>query len=280
MVSKLIGVPALIALVILLACGGGEPTGAAADATVSPATEAPTATAMPSPTPEPTATPKPTATTAPTATAVPEPEVTPEPAAAAQAPGTGAIAPLRLNDPLMVASELSESELACLAGVADIARLMEIFAAPELASPEERTMSIGCLEDETVLRIFLTGLIEGSGPLSLETSACIRTGWGGVDQRALMASGPEGGEEAAMVGSMSAFILTLMCLNEEEWQVAAARLGAAPEERENLQCLLEKLGGPEGFAETIGAGDESSFAALFGAIAECGVQMGAPPPGG
>ena len=279
MVSKLIGVPALIALVILLACGGGEPTGAAADATVSPATEAPTATAMPSPTPEPTATPKPTATTAPTAPAVPEPEVTPEPAAAAQAPGTGAIAPLRLNDPLMVASELSESELACLAGVADIARLMEIFAAPELASPEERTMSIGCLEDETVLRIFLTGLIEGSGPLSLETSACIRTGMGGVDLRALMASGPEGGEEAAMVGSTSAFILTLMCLNEEEWQVAAAHLGVAPEERENLQCLLEKLGGPEGFAETIGAGDESSFAALFGAIAECGV-MGAPPPGG
>ena len=280
MVSKLIGFPALIALVILLACGGGEPTGAAADATVSPATEAPTATAMPSPTPEPTATPKPTATTAPTATAVPEPEVTPEPAAAAQAPGTGAIAPLRLNDPLMVASELSESELACLAGVADIARLMEIFAAPELASPEERTMSIGCLEDETVLRIFLTGLIEGSGPLSLETSACIRTGIGGVDLRALLASGPEGGGEAAMVGSMSAFILTLMCLNEEEWVGAAARLGAAPEERENLQCLLEKMGGPEGFAETLGAGDESSFAALFGAIAECGVQMGAPPPGG
>ena len=279
MVSKLIGVPALIALVIFLACGGGEPTGAAADATVSPATEAPTATAMPSPTPEPTATPKPTVTTAPTATAVPEPEVTPEPAAAAQAPGTGAIAPLRLNDPLMVASELSESELACLAGVADIARLMEIFAAPELASPQERTMSIGCLEDETVLRIFLTGLIEGSGPLSLETSACIRTGMEGVDLRALMASGPEGGEEAAMGGSMSAFILTLMCLNEEEWQGAASNLGAAPEERENLQCLLEKLGGPEGFAETIGAGGGSSFIALFGAISECGVQMEGLPGG-
>ena len=103
-----------------------------------------------------------------------------------------------------------------------------------------------------MLRIFLTDLIEGSGQLGLETSACIRTGMGGVDLRALLASGPEGGGEAAMVGSMSAFILTLMCLSEEEWQATAPSLGAAPEERENLQCLLEKMGGPEGFAETLG----------------------------
>ena len=319
MVSKLIGVPALIALVVLLACGGGEPTDAPADATFSQATEAPAATASPSPTPEPTATPKPTATPAPTATAipeptatpkltaipaptataaleptatpkptatpastataVPEPEVTPEPTAAAQVPGTGAITPLRLNDPLTVASELSESELACLTGVADIGRLMAVFAAPELASPEERTMFIGCLEDESLLRIFLTDMIEGSGPLSVETSACIRTGMEGVDLRAVMASSPEGGEEAAMAGSMSAFILTLMCLNDEEWEGAAAMLGSAPEERENLQCVLEKMGGPEGFAETLGAGDESSFFALFGAATECGVQMGGLPGG-
>ena len=296
---NLIGVPALIALVILLACGGGEPTDVPADATFSQATEAPAATASPSPTPEltatpkptvtpaptataipePTATPKPTATPAPTATAVPEPEVTPEPTAAAQVPGTGAITPLRLNDPLTVASELSESELACLTGVADIGRLMAVFAAPELASPEERTMFIGCLEDESLLRIFLTDMIEGSGPLSVETSACIRTGMEGVDLRAVMASSPEGGEEAAMAGSMSAFILTLMCLNDEEWEGAAAMLGSAPEERENLQCVLEKMGGPEGFAETLGAGDESSFFALFGAVTECGVQMGGPPGG-
>ena len=275
MVSKLTGVPALVALVILLACGGGEPTDTPANATFSQATEAPAATASPSPTPEPTATPKPTVTPAPTATAVPEPtatpvtavpepEVTAEPTAAAQVPGTGAITPLRLNDPLTVASELSESELACLTGVADIGRLMAVFAAPELASPKERTKFVGCLEDESLLRVFLTDMIEGSGPLSVETSACIRTGMEGVDLRAVMASSPEGGEEAAMAGSMSAFILTLMCLNDEEWEGAAAMLGSAPEERENLQCVLEKMGGPEGFAETLGAGDESSFFALFG----------------
>ena len=122
---------------------GRGPTAAPADTLSPPPTEAPTATASPSPTPEPTATPKPTDTPVPPATAVPEPEVTQETAHAEQVPGTGAITPLHLNDPLTVASELSAAELTCLAGVAEIARLMEIFAAPELASPEERANVIG-----------------------------------------------------------------------------------------------------------------------------------------
>ena len=138
-------------------------------------------------------------------------------------------------------------------------RLMQIFAAPELASTEEQTEFIGCFEDETLLRLFLTGIIEGAGPLSVETSGCIRTGMEGVDLSTVMLSGAAGDEQAAMVGSMSAFILTLMCLNEDEWEGAAASLGSAPEERENLQCVLDELGGPEGFAKMLGAGDEGLF---------------------
>ena len=96
-------------------------------------------------------------------------------------------------------------------------------------------------------------------------------GMEGVDLRAVMASSPEGGEEAAMAGSMSAFILTLMCLNDEEWEGTAAMLGSAPEERENLQCVLEKMGGPEGFAETLGAGEKAHSSPCSGRqrSAEC-----------
>ena len=262
MVSKLICSAALIALVTLLACGGEaepEPT----------ATPAPTATPEPTATPVPTPTPEPTATPAPTATAqVPE-----------QSTGTGAIEPLSLDDPLAIASQLSESELTCLTGVAELGRLMEIFAAPELASTEEQTQLFGCLEDETLLRIFLTGIIEGAGSLSVETSACIRTGMEGVDLPTAMLAGIAGDEEAAMGTSMSAFFLALMCLNEDEWNGAAAGLGFAPEERENLQCVLDELGGPEGFAETLSAGDEGAFFALFGAATGCGVQMEGDPGG-
>jgi hypothetical protein len=277
MMSKLACLVALIALVVLAACGDDEPTEAPADATSTRTTEAPTATPRPSPTPEPTATSEPTATPEPTV--APVPTATAAPQVPEQAAGTGAIMPLRLDDPLAIASEFSESELTCLAGVAEIGRLMEIFAAPEQASIEEQTKLLGCFEDETLLRLYFTGIMAGSGPLSVETSGCIRAGMEGVDLPALMLSGTAGDEEAAMIGGMSTLILAFMCLNEDEWQGAAASLGVAPEERETLQCVLDELGGPEAFAEILGAGDESSFLALFGAVMGCGVPMegGAAP---
>ena len=92
-----------------------------------------------------------------------------------------------------------------------------------------------------------------------------------------------GEDQAAMAGAMSAFFLSLMCLNEDEWVSAAPSLGFPPEERKNLQCVLDELGGPEGFAKTMVAGDEGdegSVAVLFGAIMKCGVQIQGGPGGG
>ena len=174
---------------------------------------------------------------------------------------------------MAIASELSEAELACITGVADVPSLMQLFAAPELASPEEQAQVFGCFEDETVLRLFLTGILAGSGPLSVETSQCIRVGLEGVDLAAVMSAAATGDEAGAMDGTRY-FILALTCLNEEEWQGAAAVLGAAPEERENLQCVVAEMGGPEAFAETLAGGDEAAFFALFGAVAQCGLQLG------
>ena len=192
-------------------------------------------------------------------------------------PGSGVINPLFLDDPLRIATELSEGELACAAGVASLDRLLQIFGAPESATPEELRQLFGCFEDETVLRIFLTQLIGLSGPLSEESSQCIRTGLAGVDVRSVILAGSAGDAEAAMVGSMSAFFLTLSCLSENEWQAASPSLGMAPEDREGLQCLLDELGGPEGFAETLGSEDENSIFALFGAAIGCGLEMESGP---
>ena len=100
----------------------------------------------------------------------PKPEVMPEPAEA-----TGAIAPLRMDDPE-----------AFLAGLSDVRSgpasrktrnpqaLMALLGAPELASPDEAEQLIQCLEDETLMRMFMTGLIGQAGTLSEETSECIR----------------------------------------------------------------------------------------------------------
>ena len=191
------------------------------------------------------------------------------------------LASLVLDDPEAVASELSDSELACLAGTADIDRLLQIFAAPDLAAPEERTQLITCLEDETLLRIFLTGFIGESGPLTLETSECLRTGFEGIDLRSVMLAGTEGDEESAMAGSMAAFTMTLACLSEEEWLAIAPAMGMDPSERDSLLCITEELGGPEGMAQALSGENESGLMAFFAASAECELPMdGGPGEGG
>ena len=96
---------------------------------------------------------------------------------------------------------------------------------PELASPDEAEQLIQCLEDETLMRLFLTGLIGQAGTLSEETSECIRGGFSGFDLRSMMLASAAGGdEEAGMVGGMAAFFLTLSCLEEDEWAAAAPAL--------------------------------------------------------
>ena len=266
----------LLAVAALLACSDPTPT--------------PTPTPEPTPTPAPTNTPAPTPTPVPTNTPVPPPTATPEAEEDQddqehededeQSAAMGGIAPLNLDDPEAIAAELSDSELACLAGVADTDRLLQLFASPELATPDEQLGLIGCLEDETLVRIFLTGMIGDTGTLGEESSACIRSGMEGIDLAAVMTAGLGGDEQAAMIGGMSAMFLTLACLSEEEFEVVGPALGMNPEERESLNCVLVELGGPEGMAEVLGTGDESSFMALFGAAMGCGLQLEGVAPGG
>ena len=246
----------LVALFALAACGEAEPE--------------PTATPLP------TATPAPTATPEPTATPVPTPMPTAAPQVPDQAAGTGALAPLNFADPLSMAAQLSPAEIGCVTSVAEMGRLMEMFAAPETASVEERTKLFGCFEDETLLRLYFAGLLNATGPLTVETSGCIRAGTAGMDLRAMMLAGTTGDEQAAMAAGMPLMILTVTCLNEDEWPLAAAGLGLPPGERADPQCLMEAVGGPEGLAQMLSAGDEASFMTLIGAAVGCGMQM----PGG
>ena len=258
------------------------------EATATPMpTAAPTPTNTPAPTPMPeaTATPMPTPTNAPAATPEPPPTPAPTPTEPARTPGEasgdGMLAPLVLDDPEAVASELSDSELTCLAGTADTGRLLEIFADPDWATPEVTTQLITCLEDETLLRIFLTEFIGEANPLTLETSECLRTGFEGIDLRSMMLAGTEGDEQAAMAGGMAAFTMTLACLSEEEWLAIAPAMGMDPGERESLLCLTEELGGPEGMAQALSGEDESGMMAFFAASAECELPMdGGPGEGG
>ena len=280
MMSKLVYFMALVALVALLACGGDDAAEAPAVTASSPPTSAPTAmiesTTSPEPAPTNTPVPAPTNTPVPVPTNTPMPVPTQEP----PPPGTGAIRPLQLDDPLNVAGELSESELACASGVADLGRLMQIFSAPEQADPDELSQLINCMEDETVLRLFITELVGLEEPLSDEASACVRGGLEGVDARNVILAGMAGDAAAAMTGSMTSFLLVLTCLSDEEFAAAAPALGVPADDRDGMLCLIGELGGPEMFAAALSGQDEEAMMGLLGAAIACGLDMeGGPMPG-
>ena len=283
--SKLLHCAILVTAAVLLACSNSAPTpvptnmpAPAATPVPSPTSE-PAATATSTPTPETMAAPDPAPTTAPTATPepapTPEPEVMPKPAMA-----TGAIAPLRMDDPEAFLAGLSDAEQSCVSEHSDPQALMALMSAPELASPDEAEQLIQCLEDETLMRLFLTGLIGQAGTLSEETSVCIRGGFSGFDLRSMMLTSATGGDEgAAMAGGMAAFVLTLSCLDEDEWAAAAPALDMAPGDRETLQCVMEALGGPEGVAAALQPAGGGPPAAFFEAAMGCGMPMGTSPGG-
>ena len=278
---------ALVILATLLACGEQTPAPGGAVATVPALAEAATSALSPvTPEPEPSETPQPvpTATLRPTAAtrATPASTPTPEPTAIPAPPVV--LAPLQALDISALLSELSANELACIGD--DAGKLVRSLTGPSSAPREEQAKLIGCLEDETVARIFLAGFAPGPGPLSLETSDCVRAGFAVIDPREVMTASIEGDPGRAMAGSMAAFSVTTACLNDEEWAAAASRTGMGPGEREGMQCLLAQLGGPGEMAEAMIAAGEGDFTDLAKAGADCGMDMGpasgqapvTPPP--
>ena len=288
--SKLFWVAVFAALLVLLACSGESPTSTPSATPTAAPTEAPSATPTPTAivaptmalrptaTPVPTAAPTPTATTQPTPTLEPAPTVEATPVSSAE--GEAGLEPLPMDSSEAIVAELSDSELACLADIAGTDLLLNLFEAPELASPEEQTQLLNCLEDRTVTRMFLSGLIGGVGTLSAETSACISAGIQDLDPRSIMLSGVAGDEQGTMVGSMAAYFLTISCLNEEEFEMAAPDLGMNSEDRESLQCVMQELGGPGGLAKTLGGGDEAALMAFIPVAISCGLSMEGASPGG
>ena len=200
-------------------------------------------------------------------------------ATAATGDGMSVIAPLSIADPLALISELSANEQSCISENVDPQQLPLLMSGSE-ADLENAGELINCLEDETLLRLFVTGLIGLTSPLSVESSACIRGGLEGIDPRSVMTAGAEGDPQTAMADSMSAYMMTLSCLNDEEWQAASAATGMDPGERENLQCVMEELGGPEGMATALQSEDGSGvFTVMFAAMG-CGLQIEGMAPGG
>ena len=177
-------------------------------------------------------------------------------------------------------SALSDAELDC---IGDPERLARTLAGHGMATREERAELFGCLEDETLARLFLAGFVPGPVTpgsetlLSPETSECVRAAFEVIDPRTVMTAGIEGDPGRAMAGSMAAFMVTTACLNDDEWEETSRMTAMSSGEREDAQCLMSALGGPGQMAEAMTAAGEGDFTALAEAGEECGLDMGPPP---
>lgn len=278
--SKLLLIAIFLTLASALACSRGTPeatpaaTGVepAMSAPVEPPTLAPTATLVPvrrsTPTPISTATPPPT------------------PAATEADSGSSAITPLNAESPQTFLAELSADEQSCISETIGAQELEALVQSLDSLSPSpppaEATALVECLEDGALLRLFSTGVTEQTGPLSAETGTCLRGGLAGFDLGAIMLAGlVESDDEAAMMGSMAAFLVMLSCLNEEEWEAASPALELRPEDREGVRCVMEELGGPDGVAEALQpTADSGPPLAFFQAAMGCQLQqvVEGPPP--
>ena len=186
--------------------------------------------------------------------------------------------PVAVDDPEGFIAGLSPTEQSCLGDKGIGPReLLQMTGRSPGGSPETASDIVNCLRDDTVLRLFLATLVGQVEPFSEETSSCIREGFVPIDLRGLLAPAVAGfTPENSLALGMAALNVSVVCMNEEEWETYAPRLGMQPEYREVGACLFEELGGP---AKLVEAMRDASFGdppeAFLRAAETCGLE-GAP----
>lgn len=249
---------ALLVLLVLAACSEPTPTTIVTPTATPRPTELPATAPSPRPTETPTTAPEPTATPAP-----PEDE-----------PPAGRLTPLLLDAPEAVAAELSEQELACMAGTADTERLSRIFSGSDEPKPEEWNVILGCLRDETQLKLLVGAFVEDPGPLSTEASECIRTAFEGINLRLVMLAATQDNEldDTLILG----VFVTVACLNYEDWDAASKVFELDPSERQITLCLMGAIGRTRGLAAALEAKGEDNDIGLLAEETGCELEERGP----
>ncbi len=232
--------------------------------------QTPASTAAPTPTAASEATPNPSPT--------PEPTSTPPPIPEDETPA-GVLSPLSVHGDEIVDSELSDAELECIKEIGPFMYQRWDFILPGPGYQEERAKIIGCLEDETVARIFVADTAEGVPTLSLESSACIRAAFKVIDPRLMMLAKVEGFPEDTLSSATILSLVTMACLNDAEWETAAELLREESELRELMRCMMEKLGGPGEMTAAMTAEDEEHQKALAESATVCTEETRPVPDG-
>lgn len=236
--SKVIVLAALVmSLSLLLACSDDDTSMILSPTAISSPTNTLQVTPQVTPTRRPDATPTRTVETIVTPTPTPSP-------GGQDSNRAQAIAPLKVGDLKAFLSQLSPVEQTCLSDN-DIGHqeLTQMTGLSPGGSHEATATIIDCLQDETILRLFLTSLVGLSEPFSTETSICIES---------------------------------VVCMNDDEWDIYAPRLGMQPEFREGVACLFEELGGSAKLADAVQASSLGEPEDLVVAMEACGEETSQP----
>ena len=280
----------LVFLATLAGCS--DPTPAQAPTTAAAPVVAPSLTpAAPEPSetplPVPTENPRPSAATTPLPANTQAPGGTEAPLRATSEPETlppgDVITPLDLSDSKAALSRLSKPEISCLKQAASPGRLHEILRGVRVPVPDEEAWIVACLGDETLFGVFVAMLIGDPGPLSQDTSTCLRTGLEWVDLRELMTEDTRerGQDDRAGAVFLSGYFTAAACLNQEEWDATAAGLGLNPGDQETFRCFIEAVGGPEALTTALEGTDDDRSVDLNRARLGCGLFFegtSEPPP--
>ena len=197
--------------------------------------------------------------------------------------GPPPLAALPVSNSASFLDDLSESEKTCVIAGVPPDRLSVLLDDPESATPDERSALVGCLDNDTQLRLFLTPVLSATGPLSAESSQCLRNSYSNTNVGALMLAtiitpGSNADPEAALATAMVSSMLSLSCLNESEFRSAGPAMGAGSEDYESFQCVVDYVGGTQSMAQLMHTG--GGFPApLFEAAFACDVQLSGAPSG-
>ena len=205
--AALIGLPCLIAAVLLSACGDEPPPAA----TPLPA-DTPTATPVAAATPEPTAAPAPTSTPRPTATPRPSPvpaDVTPEQA------GVSVDLDFDLDEATLwgeLLDLLTAAERACVRGELGDELLKSVRKQP--VTPGEKAHGweasvFGCLAPEKATDLFLSFVLANMDELTEENEDCLRGLVANVDVVGLIAASMPDADPAS-AGRLLGFSTSLL----------------------------------------------------------------------
>ena len=177
------------------------------------------------------------------------------------------LAPLHLVDSHSFRSALSEAELSCISD--DPEEQARLLGESGTASLEESRRLLGCLEDETMARFFLAGVVPGPEPFSLETSICVRAVLEVINPRDVITAEIEGDNEEAAASRLVAMYVTIACLNDDEWEKAAPGTTIKGNDRITMQCVMRALGGPGPLTEAMQKELEGNSTDVSKAAAEC-----------